>query len=216
MAALWSCPCKPREHRALAEHPPLPAEQIAHLSPDAIVSLQQRETEFLRGLAMHEAAHATVSLALGHPVVRVQSAGSDAHCKYAAETLSADAALLRTVAGPLGEDIARGCVVCPSAEELAPYIEQAKRGEAGTCDRCVAARLVVSVVPDADAADMSAYWIDAIRRTLDLLDHDDVRAALRRVALALDEHVHLSGGELLALVDVDELQRAAKEVAAAW
>src|SRR3954467_12262336 len=172
----------------------------------SIAALSGNPTRLLQpetvSIAHHEAGHAVAGAYFGRPLRYVQT-GAHPHCAYTPGTgeRSERALMVCTLAGPVASASHERRILCHDPDVIAYHLTKARQGEAGRCDECHAAALLVALYPEEDDTALAHRWRAHVHDTADLLDRLDVRAAVSRVAKALHERVHLSGDQAAVLLD---------------
>lgn len=175
-------------------------------------SLTDLDPSTKRAIALHEGAHALAALAVGRSVERVTL--DRAHVVWSAGAGSGLpatlVALVPSVAGHVGEMVGGYQTAFPPHGLLQAFLNKARRGNAGDCDRCYEADYLVRVmdgmVPDAE---IILRWRDQFVLALSLLSEPTVRAALDRLAAALLERITLTGGAIAEIVDAAAVRAVA-------
>lgn len=142
-------------------------------------------------LAVHEASHAVIAIAVGGTVTSATVDGQP-HVEHCASLTGGDRRVM-TMAGPLGEAVLHHrALYRPPDAELASWRIAARRCEVfGFCDDC---RIALTLAASTQTLpDYIAGYRAAEERTLALLDKPNIRAAIREIAAQLMLHGSLDG-----------------------
>ncbi|WP_310206361.1 M50 family metallopeptidase [Ancylobacter sp. 3268] len=166
-----------------------PAEAVIFDGP--ILATAAAPIERDRRVAVHEASHAVVAVAVGGRVVSVTIDGQP-RATHAGGLPRLDGVVI-TMAGPLGEGVLHHrSVYRPPDTEVAIWSDAARRcAVSGQCDDCRIAIFLAASTPDGGA--FVATYRRAEDRTLALLDQPHIRSAIREVAAELLTHGTLTG-----------------------
>ncbi len=201
--------------------PMFSAEDMARFTPAEQQIASEQEAAYRWRSAYHEAGHAVAAIATGRAISYATIGGGQPHLSYLPQTPPADASLtayaVRSISGSLAEGIYDHRLVCPPAETLRAFIERARGDHSGSCDRCSEAQILVVAFGSDPDEEIAEKWRTLFKLTLGFIDHDEVRFNnLRRVAVELWLHTLLTGEEIAALVDADELRRAYQAAVDEW
>jgi hypothetical protein len=173
-----------------------------------------------RCFAFEEAAHVIMLAYLGDRAIRYAQIGKHPRTvcqKGAAELMQRSgpefntlAVVLEAAAGAIGVGIAARRIVGPTAPEMFFFLEKAKAGTCGPCDRCKIASMLVLCRETEGAGDAERLriWVRGYKIAIDLFDTREARTQLFGVARALIRHAHLDADGLARLIDGDALRSA--------
>jgi hypothetical protein len=185
---------EPRKHD-------LEPEIAAELDAEAMARYAEACAAIDRRTAWHEAAHCCVSACHDRKIKFVQAAINGQSCvTYVSQQITEEASITSILAGDIGSSMCDGKLRAPSREEIQLFLDKARRGEDGDCDRCRAAFLLQYYNEGATDEELIERWRKWWVQARDILDTVTARCAVSRLAAALMEKRHLSGEEAHALL----------------
>jgi hypothetical protein len=173
------------------------ASDDAFLALGEVIAVDVEPPAPCRSEAIHESAHAALTVWFGGGVEHVQI-GVAASC-HGSGGLDREARVIVSLAGRIAERWVHRCVELAFDDELIPWLEMIRCPGGGNCDLCKAIRGCVILEQHGPDEDVIRRFRALEQRAVDLVQRRDIWRAITAIADVLMERGKLTGAEVHAI-----------------